>query len=209
MMGAVANPVTVSPARSMRESVWVAAAIIVIVGAMMLFAKLNARHEEKLTLSDWQISAFDDLEPTDQAIYNSLYAAAETLWVNYEFEKQWTAIADLDVAEYGLAPFVRDLSWQQTGEVQWQLIKSFSFDGATAYFGNGGKVEGQGAYLLILSHAHKGASYVNQSVVWLHPDANASAPDTIVRDSLIRNGWREIVPYSGDSELRRLGRKAR
>jgi hypothetical protein len=207
-MSAVANLTTVPPSGSTRETVWVAVAVGAIVAAMLLFARLNAQHEERLTLSAWQISAFDDLEPTDQAIYNSLYAAAETLWVNYEFEKQWTAIADLDVPEYGLAPFVRDLSWRQTGEVQWQLIKSFSFDGATAYFGNRGKVAGQGAYLLILSHAHKGASYVDQSVVWRHPDPNVAAPDTVVRDSLIRNGWREIVPYSGDTELRRLGRKA-
>jgi hypothetical protein len=208
MSAAVANPVTVPPARSTRETLCVFVIAAVIAVAMTVFAQLNAQHEERHTLSDWQISAFDDLEPTDQAIYNALYAAAETLWVNYEFEKQWTAIADLDVPEYGLAPFVRDLSWKQTGEVQWQLIKSFSFDGATAYFGNNGKVGGQGAYLLILSHAHKGASYVNQSIVWRHPDPRAAPPDTIIRDSLIRNGWREIVPYSGDSELRRLGRKA-
>lgn len=208
MSATASNVMTVVPAGSRRETIYVVSGVVAIVVAMLLFARLNAQHEEKHTLSDWQISAFDDLSPTDQAIYNSLYAAAETLWVNYEFEQQWTAVADLDVPEYGVAPFVRDLSWKQTGEVQWQLVKSFSFDGATAYFGKGGKIAGQGAYLLILSHAHKGASYVNQSVVWLHPDPNVSAPDTVVRDSLIRNGWREIVPYSGDSEVRRLGRKS-
>lgn len=207
MTAAAVHPVTVAPARSLRETACVAVVVALIVAAMLLFARLNAQHEEKQTLSDWQISAFDDLEPTDQAVYNALDTAADTLWVNFEYDKRWPAIVDLDLPDGGLAPFVRDLSWKQTGEVQWQLIKSFSFDGATAYFGSHGKVAGQGAYLLILSHAHKGASYVNQSIVWLHPNPNAPAPDTVVRDSLIRNGWHEIVPYSGDSEVRRLGRK--
>ena len=207
MSAAIANAVTVAPARSTRETLGVATVVAAIIVAMLVFARLNAQHEEKQTLSAWQISAFDDLGPTDQAVYNALHAAAETLWANYEFEKQWTSVADLDVPEYGLAPFVRDVSWKQTGEVQWQLVKSFSFDGATAYFGSHGKIAGQGAYLLLLTHAHKGASYVDQSAVWLHPDPQAAAPETVVRDSLIRNGWREIVPYSGDSEVRRLGRK--
>jgi hypothetical protein len=137
-----------------------------------------------------------------------LYASAETLWVNYEYEKQWTLIEDLEFPDYGVAPFAKDVSWKQTGEVQWSLIKTFSFEGATAYFGNRGRIAEQGAYLLILGHAHKGASYNNHSTVWLHPDRHVEAPATIVRESLIRNGWREVVPYSGNSELRRLGRGA-
>lgn len=197
----------IAPAGGGRETLWIFSVVVAIVVGMGMFAQFNAQREERFRFADWQISAFDDLGPTDQAIYNALYSAAETLWANYEFDRQWTAVVDLDIPEYGVAPFVRDVSWKQTGEVQWQLIKSFSFEGGTAYFGNRGKVPGQGAYLLILTHSHKGASYADQSVVWLNPDPNIAAPETIVRDSLIRNGWREIVPYSGDTEMRRLGRR--
>jgi hypothetical protein len=31
-----------------------------------------------------------------------------------------------------------------------------------------------------------------------------AAPDTVVRDSLILNGWKEVVPYSGAMEVERL-----
>jgi hypothetical protein len=40
--------------------------------------------------------------------------------------------------------------------------------------------------------------------MWLHPDPNAPAPTTIKTDSLIVNGWKEIVPYSGAIEVERL-----
>lgn len=206
-VAAAGSVVTVAPARSMRETICVAASALLILTSMMLLTRVNAQQGEEYKLMDWQISAFEDLDPTDQAIYNALHAAAQTLWFGYEFDKHWSTIAELDDPEFGLPPFGRDLSWRRNGEVQWQLTKSFSFDGATVYFGNRGRVPGQGAYLLILSHAHKGASYTDQSAVWRHSDPNAPAPDTIVRDSLIRNGWREIVPYSGETELRRLGRK--
>lgn len=197
----------VVPVGGQREALWVALVTAVVVVGMVALARLNAQHVEKFEFADWQVSAFDDLNATDQAIYNALLIAAETLWVDYEYVKRWSRIEDLESPDYGLAPFARDVSWRQRGEVQWQLIKTFSFDGATVYCGRNGKVSGQSAYLLILSHAHKGASFANQSIVWLHPDARVAPPDTVTRDSLIRNGWREIVPYRGDREVRRLGRK--
>jgi hypothetical protein len=40
--------------------------------------------------------------------------------------------------------------------------------------------------------------------MWLHPDPNAPPPATIKTDSLIVNGWKEIIPYSGAMEVERL-----
>jgi hypothetical protein len=57
---------------------------------------------------------------------------------------------------------------------------------------------------LVLSHQHKGASYADGATMWIHPDRNAPAPTTIKTDSLIVNGWKEIIPYNGAVEVRRL-----
>jgi hypothetical protein len=164
-------------------------------------------------LYDWQVSAFYDLNATDQAIYNSLSTAVDELWYihndNLLFygqdsdEDKWPTVQELG-EYYVLAPFSQDLFWSQHGSVQWQRVASFDFEGATVYFGQGGTEAGQSAYLLSLSHVHKGAIYANGATIWVHPDANVAAPDAVVRDSLVKNGWREVVPYSGATEVQRL-----
>lgn len=194
----------VRPASATTETVYVFGVMLLLVAATVWLARVNAQPEQQMPLADWQVSAFHDLNETDQAIYNALHTAAVFLWADYMYTQRWVAVEDLLDPEYGYAPFAKDASWKQTGEVQWNLSKTFSFEGSTVYFGNNGKIPGQSAYLLILSHAHKGASYSDQSTVWIHPNPRIAAPDTIKRESLIRNGWKEVVPYSGDAEVRRL-----
>lgn len=203
----------VRPRGSRRETVLLAAsiAVVLVVGGALVDARQVDNYEPRLF--GWQISSFYDLKPTDQAIYNALVTASDELWWIHggrlqfptpgESTDPWPTVPELD-ADYALPPFVRDLAWQQQGKVEWQRIAAFSFEGSTVYYGAGGGVPGQGAYLLVLSHVHKGASYADGAQMWLHPDPNAPAPTTIKTDSLIVNGWKEIIPYSGAMEVERL-----
>lgn len=164
-------------------------------------------------LFDWQISAFYDMSDADQAIYNALSTASVELWwlhgdlLYYSGEERakdpWPYVRELD-EDYVMAPFARDVAWRQHGEVRWQRVASFSFEGSTVYHGSGGKLPGQSAWLLMLSHVHKGASYADGATIWVHSDPDAPAPQTVKRDSLIVNGWKEVVPYSGAMEVERL-----
>jgi hypothetical protein len=201
----------VRPSGSRRETLLLASAavLILVVGAFFVDARQVDNYEPRLF--GWQISAFYDLNATDQAIYNALVTASDELWWIHggrlrfpaESGEPWPSVAELD-QEYQLPPFVRDLAWSQHGKVEWQRIAAFSFEGSTVYYGAGGGVPGQGAYLLVLSHVHKGASYADGATMWLHPNPAATAPTTIKTESLIANGWREIVPYSGAMEVERL-----
>jgi hypothetical protein len=171
-------------------------------------ARANAREEQNTFIADWQASSFD-LSTVDQANYNSLLYAGAVIQGMYDEsyarnEPHWPTIEELQDAEVGVEPFIHDLSWKQGGELQWRLITSYAIDGATVYLGNGGKVPGQSAYLLVISHLHKGASYTNQAIIWIHRNAQATTPDTVNVDSLVRNGWKQIVTYSGADEVKRL-----
>jgi hypothetical protein len=208
-----ANICIVRPRGSRRETLTLAAivAVVLVVGGVLVDARQVDNFEPRLF--GWQISSFYDLDATDQAIYNALVTASDELWwihggrlrfaLPEEKIEPWPAVSELET-EYELAPFVKDLAWAQHGRVQWQRVAAFSFEGSTVYHGAGGTVAGQGAYLLVLSHVHKGASYADGATMWLHPDPNAPAPTTIKTDSLIVNGWKEIVPYSGAMEVERL-----
>jgi len=203
----------VRPNGGRKETFIVAAVVagILAVNAAEVSARRTDASEPRLL--EWQISAFYDLDSADQAIYNALSAAAEELWwahgelltfgTEEERANPWPTVEQLD-ADYLMPPFHRDASWAAQGEVEWQRIASFSFEGSAVYFGSGGKLDGQSAYLLSLSHTHKGATYADGASVWVHADPNAAPPDTVKRDSLILNGWKEVVPYSGAMEVKRL-----
>jgi hypothetical protein len=192
------------------------AAILGVGGALVQATQVD-NYEPRLF--GWQISSFHDLAPTDQAIYNALVSASDELWFIYggrmefpapgEESEPWPRVEVLDT-EYNLAPFTKDVAWEQTGQVEWERIAEFqkvdgrAFEGNTAYYGSGGTVPGQGAYLLVMSHIHKGASYADGAAMWIHRDPNARPPTIIKTDSLIVNGWKEIIPYSGAVEKQRL-----
>jgi hypothetical protein len=203
----------VKPATGRGEAWMVAGIIAVIIAASGLAIAGRQRDDSNPPLFGWQVSSFHDLKGTDQAVYTALSAAAEELWFIHddiltfgtEEDKKdpWPTMQVLS-DEFLLPPFAKDASWSQQGETQWTRVSSYSFEGSTVYFGSGGKIAGQSAYLLNLNHAHKGASYVNGATIWIHPNVNVPTPDKVTRDSLIANGWKEVVPYSGTTEVQRL-----
>lgn len=210
MSGGDASAITiVKPASARLETLAIACVIALLAGATVLFARANAREEQNLFLADWQVSAFSDLSAVDQANYNALTYAGEIIQIWYDDslaqkEPHWPTVEELADEEAGLEPFMHDLSWRQGGEVQYRLVTTYEIDGVTVYLGSGGKAPGQSAYLLVISHLHKGASYRNQAIVWIHRDVNAAAPRTVNVDSLVRNGWKQVVPYRGSDEVKRL-----
>jgi hypothetical protein len=198
----------VKPASARAETLFVLASVVLVVFAGVALARANARQDGQAALQDWQISSFHDLDGVDLAIYSALLDAGDYIRIWYEDsiqmgEPHWPTVRELD-ADYAIAPFARDVIWKQGGQVEWSMIKSYSIDGATVYFGNNGRVEGQAAYLLVISHRHKGASYSNQSTVWISRNPRAAAPETVNIDSLVRNGWKQVVPYTGAAEVQRL-----
>ncbi len=198
----------VKPASARAETLFVLASVVLVVCAGVALARANARPDGHVALQDWQISSFHDLDGVDLAIYSALLDAGDYIRIWYEDsiqmgEPHWPTVKELDT-DYAIAPFTRDVIWKQGGQVEWSMIKSYSIDGATVYFGNNGRVEGQAAYLLVISHRHQGASYSNQSTVWISRDPRAAAPETVNIDSLVRNGWQQVVPYTGAQEVQRL-----
>jgi len=206
----------IQPASHRLESRLIAALVGLIVLGTVGTAWLRGGDDTEDPLFDWQISAFYDLNAANQAVYNALLVASDELWYSHwdllqwgteeERARPWPAVADLDEF-YLMPPFTRDVAWQQQGQIQWELVAWFGgerLDGSAVYFGSGGSLEDQSAYLLVLSHVHKGASYTDGAQIWIHDDTNVTAPAPVTRDSLIVNGWKEVVPYSGAMEVERL-----
>jgi hypothetical protein len=206
-----ASVTLVRPASARFETLAILGVIAVLVAGTVALARANAREEKNNFMPDWQVSAFHDLSPVDQANYNALLQAGDLIQLTYDAgyrmgEPHWLTVEEMSVLEdgIGLAPFMRDVSWRQGGEVEWHLLTTYEIDGSTVYFGNNGKVPGQSAYLLVINHLHKGASYTNQSIVWIHRNPRVAAPAKVNIDSLVRNGWKQVVPWRGEDEVKRI-----
>jgi len=204
----------VRPAGGTREGWLLAAAALAVVATLALYVQVNGREEGQAKLYDWQISAFDGLEGADQAIYNSLYTVKDEIPLIYDDinmfnqpgEKfRWPSLDDFQ--DWLLPPFYRDTSWEQNGSLQWTLHEPLAegeMQGSIMYLGTDGRLPGQGSFLLVIGHVHAGFQNNNAIQIWWSDKNHVEMPQNGFRDQLILQGWREVVPYSGDLEVKRL-----
>lgn len=170
-----------------------------------LYTLRYGRQEPAEALTDWQISAYTDLQGADQAIHGQLLVAAEEIYWMHFYNNRWPDIGDFQ--EVYLPPFYRDLGWERNGAVQWSLARVSPEDanaGITIYHGAGGKLADQGAWLLVINHSHAGGEQVSDTTIWYHPDADAELPAQSATQAFVREGWTQVIPYQGRDEVERL-----
>jgi hypothetical protein len=204
----------VRPAGARLEGWFLAVVTLVVIVVLALYVRANGREEAPPQLYGWQISAFDGLTGADQAIYNSLYTVKDEIPLIYDdinmfnppdVKFRWPNLDDFQ--DWLLPPFYRDTSWQQNGSLAWSLHEPLAegeMQGSTMYLGTGGTLAGQGSFLLVIGHVHAGITNNNSIVIWWNPSTLVEMPESGFRDQLILQGWREVVPYSGDLEVKRL-----
>ncbi len=189
-------------------------AALAVVGVLALYVQRYGGERQPRALYDWQISAFEDLSGADQAVYNALYTSQEEIPYIYDVINRFNEPGELfrwpslqDLQETLLPPFYHDRSWEQNGSLQWTLHEPLGkgeMQGSVMYLGTGGKLPGQGSFLLVIGHVHAGITNNNALVIWWNPKNEVSMPGSGFQDQLILQGWREVVPYSGDQEVKRL-----
>ena len=204
----------VRPAGARFEGLALIAATLVVIAALTLYVRANGKESGPPKLFDWQVSAFDGLQGADQAIYNSLYTVKDEIPIIFDdinafnppgTKFRWPNLQDFE--DVLLPPFYQDTSWEQNGSVTWALHEPLAegeMQGSTMYLGTDGKVEGQGSFLLIIGHVHAGFTNNNAIAIWWNAKNHVEMPESGFKDQLILSGWREVVPYSGDLEVKRL-----
>jgi hypothetical protein len=190
------------------------AVTVATVAVLALWVAARGRSDAPPEIYDWQVSAFATLTGADQAIYNSLYTVKDEIPYIYDDinfnnapgEKfHWPTLEDFQ--DYLLPPFFRDTSWEQTGSLQWSLYEPLpegEMQGSTMYLGTDGQLPGQGSFLLVIGHVHAGFTNNNAIVIWWNDQNHVEMPESGFRDGLILRGWREVVPYSGKEEVKRI-----
>ncbi len=204
----------IRPAAGRHETVVVGLVTIAVLSVLGLYVRTNGRADDNVKLYEWQVSAFSALQGPDQAIYNSLYTVKDEIPYLYDdinmFNEpgqkfRWPNIKDFE--DSLMAPFQHDRSWEQNGSLQWSLHEPLAegeMQGSTMYLGTDGKVSGQGSFLLVIGHVHAGFTNNNSIVIWWNAKNHVGMPQSGFRDSLILQGWREVVAHSGADEVKRI-----
>ena len=204
----------IRPAGSRFEGLLLAFAAVAVVALLALYVQERGQNDEPPQIYDWQVSAFNTLTGADQAIYNSLYTVKDEIPYIYDeinFFNQpgdrfrWPNLDDFQ--EYLLPPFYKDTSWEQNGSLQWSLFEPLAegeMQGSTMYLGTDGQLPEQGSFLLVIGHVHAGFTNNNAIVIWWNAAHHAEMPESGFRDTLILRGWKEVVPYSGEQEVKRI-----
>lgn len=200
----------IKPVSTRSEVVWLLVTVMVVVAVSGIVIAARTRPSDYKVLNAHQISAFKDLDTLEQGTFNDLYAAAmDVESIHDEQEGIWPTPGDL--AGEGIPPFTRDRVWEKRGRMAWEL-KALNTENRhmAVYFGTPVAVQGLGCFLLIMQHNH-GTLEVGKTgpehgpwEIWYHNQADAVFPKIVTDPGLVAKGWREVVPYKGEEEVKRL-----
>ncbi len=165
----------------------------------------RARIEDEFEVESWQVDVFAELNSNEQGIYTDLQIAAEEISQIYSDENNyWPNLSQL--VEYGIPPFVQDISWQERGSIEWyyKTDRSENSD-AVYYLGVPTDASKAGAFLMIIHRdlTSKLGSEIEPNIVWYRSECTGW-PDSCSESYLISCDWKELVAYSGEDEYTRL-----
>ena len=152
-MSIAANIEVVRPATARGETLIVGGACIFVLLVAALLIGVRGRVEATQELADYQVSAYDGLNATEQGVYNDLLAASLDIDMYHADTLRWPSVLQLQ-GQY-IAPFVKDLSWQQRGGLEWsQDIPDIEQQHTVAYYALSQRTDLTGSFLLWMTHKH-------------------------------------------------------
>ncbi len=183
-------------------------AVVVMISGGVIAGRIRP-NDEKI-LKSHQLSAFRDLNSLEQGTFNDLYAAAmEINELHGTGDEEWPSLATLE-GEY-MPPFVKDRAWEQRGRLAWEHRVPWSGSRHVAlYLGVPRDAGSFGCFLLIMLHDHAVKRPGSETVerppyeIWRHDDLDVALPEIVTDQALMARGWKEVVAYKGEEEVKRL-----
>ena len=203
----------VKPAGTSHEGLYFVLAIAVVIAVAGICIMHRTRAEPERALFEYQISAYKDLNNFEQGTFLAIYTAAMEIDAGHDSnEGTWLSVKDLQ--EQFMPPFAHDRAWAMSGKLIWtQKILSNDMIHATAYLGKPSISDISGSFLLVLLHNHstEGDYQIGEPEhdeepfkIWYSGETAVDFPEKMSVRSLAIMGWKEVVPYTGDDEMKRI-----
>jgi len=207
--------VTVSPLRQRGEILFVVVStVVLILMAAGLIALKKGKTDGPRSLKNYQISGIADLSGNNQGLYTDLYTAA--LDIEYYHQTNhpaWPAIEQMENDK--ITPFVQDQMWEARGRLLWREQPTGTDNASMntkAYVGKTSDSGSAGSFLVLFEHYHSsdGTYYLaggkeRSYSIWFRAD-KFDLPATITEGTLVQNGWKEVVSFTGKDQRKELNR---
>jgi len=209
--------VIIQPKRQRFEIAFMLLSVVVILAtAKLLFFLNDAMRNERVQLRPHQFDAFLELSGHDQGIFSDLFSAAlEIEAIHRDNGEIWPSMTELQDRELALAPFTEDALWRARGQHRWSIFRQDQGNVHRAiYVGRSSNESVAGHFLLLCEHFHTldggyflGLNRARPYTIWFNREWSLPNASNISEGTLIAAGWREAIPFTGNDELRRLGRQ--
>jgi hypothetical protein len=205
----------IRPATGRLEGLWLALVCAVVLAVCTTLIVLRHTKLQEVQLQPYQISAFADLNKTEQGLFNDLYAAALEIQSVHRDSIAWLSVEDLqDVA---LPPFTQTSLSESRGAHKWTALP-FDAPGTSvmAYFGKSAHVSDARSFLLVMTYRPPVTSAAGTApdptgglsfTIWVNPNATVAAPKAVDTTALTDLAWREAVALKGEEIMRKEGKK--
>ncbi|MDL2122885.1 MAG: hypothetical protein LWX51_07330 [Deltaproteobacteria bacterium] len=203
----------VKPTGSSREGLYFVLTTAVVIAVAAICIMHRTRAEPERVLFEYQISGYKDLNSFKQGTFVALYTAAMEIDAAHDNnEGTWLSVKDLQ--ERFMPPFAHDRAWAMSGKLIWtQKILNKDMIHATAYLGKPSIPDISGSFLLVLLHDHstEGDYQIGEPEhdegpfkIWYSSKTAVDFPKKLSVRSLAIKGWKEVIPYTGDDEMKRI-----
>lgn len=205
--------VVVKPTSKKEELIFVFASTAIIILLATLSILIRKENGGSQKLKSYQINAFSDLDTKEQFLFTALYGSGyEIESFHITNQESWPSVPVLE--KDAVSPFVKDRIWNDNGRMNWsQRISGDERIHQIAYMGVSSNYQVKGTFLLVLEHLHDyGGTYLksnNKSEpfrIWYINEMQRRFPVDFSAGFLIKEGWREVIPYKGKDEARKFGR---
>lgn len=186
--------VVVKPAGAGHETLWVALAAALVIGAAALVIGARAQPTASAALAAHQIDARTQLNAAEQGVHADLLVAAEEIAALAAADKQWPRVDRL--REMALPPFAAGVGAAARGAHEWRTATRGH---EATYVGRTTVPDVAASFLLRLVAAETGGAkdahgHDAGAQVWVQREgAPDASPDPIDDASLARQGWRQVV----------------
>ena len=203
----------VKPEGTSREGLYFVLTVAVVIAVAGICIMHNTRTEPESVLFEYQISGYKDINSFEQGTFVALYTAAMEIDAAHDNDEgMWLSVRDLQ--ERFMPPFAHDRAWAMSGKLIWtQKILTQDMVHAAAYLGKPSIPGISGSFLLVLLHDHskEGNYKIGEPEhdeepfrIWYSNETAVDFPEKLSVRSLAIKRWKEVIPYTGDDEMKRI-----
>jgi len=180
------------PASSKKENIYLGIMIVFLILNAFLLIKIRKPKMTEQKIESGQISSYTEFSNIEAGIYSDLTNFVSEIKMKGKEEKLPTV---KQLEDELIPPFTKDITWEERGKLTWDRIDR---EKMTYYVGLCENVMTSGNFIVTVDNENRENTKILFIKTHLHKDEVEFAIDENFP------GWKEIVPYTGETERQKF-----